>query len=88
MSLGLLVAALFFVAIPCASAQPGPGTPVASGTFTASVGLDGGFSVDIPGGGELTCHPGSEAGRGQRGCLDAALKPLDVIIAAGVRFHR
>jgi hypothetical protein len=53
MPIGILVAALFVVAIPYASAQTGAGTPVASGSFTGSVGLDGGFSVDVPTGGEL-----------------------------------
>ena len=52
-SVGLTVAALFVVAIPFASAQTGAGTPVASGDFTGSVGLDGGFSVSLPEGGEL-----------------------------------
>ena len=52
-SIGLVVAALFVVTIPYASAQTGAGTPVASGTFTGSIGLDGGFSVAPPTGGEL-----------------------------------
>ncbi len=53
LSIGLAVAALFVVTIPYASAQTGAGTPVASGTFTGSIGLDGGFSVAPPTGGEL-----------------------------------
>ncbi|MEN8238428.1 MAG: hypothetical protein ABFR53_04400 [Actinomycetota bacterium] len=53
LSIGMVAAALFLMAIPHASAQTGAGTPVASGEFTGVVGLDGGFSLDLPTGGEM-----------------------------------
>lgn len=49
----LMVAGMLIAAVPIAAAQTG-GAPVASGEFTGSVGLDGGFGIDIPEGGNIT----------------------------------
>lgn len=51
---GAMIASLFIVAVPFASAQTGAGTPVASGEFKGVVGLDGGFRIDLPEGGDIT----------------------------------
>jgi hypothetical protein len=49
----LMVAGLLIAAVPLAAAQTG-GAPVASGEFSGFVGLDGGFRLDIPEGGNIT----------------------------------
>ena len=52
-SIALIVAGLLVAVVPIAAAQTG-GAPVASGEFSGFVGLDGGFRLDIPEGGDIT----------------------------------